>query len=60
MEERLLLDGIALHSAHIPPRHVEGAALVVTYLANSRLTVRDGTAVTAGVAAHPIAIELLV
>ena len=60
MEERLLLDGIALHSAHISPRHVERAPLVVTYFANSRLTFGDGTAVTAGVAAHPVAIEFLV
>jgi hypothetical protein len=60
MEERLLLDGIALHPAHISPRHVERARLVVAYLANSGLTVGDGTAMTAGVAAHPIAIEFLV
>ena len=60
MEERLLLDGIALHSAHISPGHVERAALVVAHFADSGLTIGNGTAVTAGVAAHPVAIEFLV
>jgi hypothetical protein len=60
MEEGLLLDGIALHSADISPRHVERASLVVAYFANSGLTVGNRTAVAAGIAAHPVAIESLV
>ena len=60
MEERFLFDGIALHSAHVAPGHVEHATLVVAHLADARLTIGNGTAVSAGVAAHPVAIELLV
>ncbi len=60
MEERLFLDGIALHSADITPGHIECAALVVPHLADAGLTIGNGAAVTAGVAAHAVAIELLV
>ena len=60
MEERLFLDGIALHSAYVAPGHVQSAALVVADLADSGLAFRNGTAMTAGVAAHPVAIEFLV
>src|SRR6185437_15821194 len=60
VEERFLFDGIALHSAHVAPGDMEHAALVVAHFANAGLTVRNGTAVTTGVAAHPVAIQLLV
>ncbi len=60
MEERLLLDGIALHAAHISPGHVQSAAAVVANLADSGLPFRDGTAMAAGEAAKPIAVELFV
>ena len=60
VEERLLLDGIALHSAHITPGHIEHSSLVVAHFADAGLTIGNGTAVTAGVAAHPVAIQLLV
>ena len=60
MEKRLLLDGVALNAADISPRDIQSSAAIVTHLANSRLTVRDGTAVAAGVTAHAIAVELFV
>ena len=60
VEKRLLFYGITLHAAHVAPGHVEHAALVVAHLADSGLTIRNGTAVAAGIAAHPVAIELVV
>jgi hypothetical protein len=60
VEKRLLLDGIALHSADVSPRDIESSAAIVTNLANSRLTVWNRTAVAASVTTHTIAIELFV
>ena len=60
VKEWLLFDWIALHAAHVSPRHVESAAPVVTHLANSRLTLWNWTAVSTGKTAHSIAIEFLV
>jgi hypothetical protein len=60
VKEGLLLDGIALHSAHVAPGNKERAALVIADLANSRLAVRDRTAVPTGIAANPVPIELFV
>jgi methylmalonyl-CoA mutase cobalamin-binding subunit len=60
VEERFLLDRIALHGADISPGHEEGATLVVTYFADSGLTIRNGTAVTAGEAAYPVAVKFFV
>jgi hypothetical protein len=60
VEERLLLDGIALHAADVSPGYKELATLVVTYLADSGLTFRNGAAVTTGEAADPVAIKLFV
>jgi hypothetical protein len=60
MEERLLLDGIALHAAHISPGNIQLSALIETDLANTQLAFRDRTAVAAGIAAHTLAVELLV
>jgi len=60
MKERLLFNRIALYSAHISPRHIEFAAFVEPYLADARLSLGDRAAVSAGVAAHPVAIDFLV
>jgi thiosulfate reductase cytochrome b subunit len=60
VEKRFFLDGIALHSAHVPPRHVQSSAAIVTNLADPRLTVRNWTAVATSVTTHTIAIELFV
>src|SRR5215472_9766084 len=60
MEEGLLLHRVALHAAHIAPRHVESATPVETDFAHSRLTFRYWAAVPAGVTANPIAVQLLV
>ena len=60
VEERLLLDRITLHAAHVSPRNIQRSAAIVTNLANSRLTVWNRTAVAASVTTHTIAIELFV
>jgi hypothetical protein len=60
MKKRLLLDGIALYATDVSPRHIQCAAAVVTHLTDAGLPVRDGAAVAAGIAAHPIAVEFLV
>ncbi len=60
MEERFLLDGIALHAADVAPGHVKRSALVVTYFADTGLTIRNGTAMATGKTAYPVAIEFLV
>src|SRR5258708_10913390 len=60
VEERLLLDRIALGSGNVSPGNVEGAAAVVTDFADTRLAVGDGAAVAAGEAANPAMVELLV
>ncbi len=58
MEERLLLNRIALHSRNISPWDIESSTVVEANLANTRLSLGNGTAVAAGVAAHSIAIQL--
>jgi hypothetical protein len=60
MEKRLLLNRVALHSPDIAPRHVKLPTLVVADFADSRLTFRNGTTMTAGKAADPIAFDRLV
>jgi hypothetical protein len=60
VEERLLLDRIALHASHVTPGNIQNSALVVTDLANSGLTFRNGTTMAAGMAAHTVALELFV
>src|SRR5256885_17228932 len=57
VEERLLLDRIALHSAHVSPRDVELPALVVADLAHPRLSLSNGTAVPTGVAAQAVVVN---
>jgi hypothetical protein len=59
MEERLLLDRIALYSSDISPRDVELSTTVEAHLADTGLTVWDWATVSAGVATHAIVIELL-
>jgi hypothetical protein len=58
VKERLLLDGIALHSPDVSPRDVELPATIEAHLADARLSVRNRTAVPARVASQAIAIEL--
>jgi hypothetical protein len=60
VKERLLLNGIALHAAHISPGHVESATLVVAHLADTGLAIGNRTAMATGVTTHAIAVELLV
>jgi len=60
VEERLLLDGVALRSGDVSPGNVEFAAAVVTNFANARLTVRNGATMAAGKAADAILVEPLV
>ena len=60
MEKRLLLHWIALHSADISPGHVQLSAVIESHLAHTWLAFRNRTAVSAGKAAHPIAINWLV
>jgi hypothetical protein len=58
VEERLLLDRIALHSADISPGSVERAAPVIPNLADARLSFGNRATVTAGIAPDAIAIKL--
>ena len=60
VEERFLLDGVALHAAHVSPGHVELSAPVEPDFANAELAVRDAAAVPAGEAARKSAVEFLV
>jgi hypothetical protein len=57
MEKWLFLDGIALHSAHIAPGHVELPALVEANFTDPSLSVCDGTTMSTGVAAQAIAFD---
>ena len=57
MEKWFLLDGIALHSAHVAPRNVKLSTLVVTNLANTCLPFCDWATVSACVATQPIAFD---
>jgi hypothetical protein len=60
VEERLLLNGIALSSGNVSPGDVKSAATVVADFADAGLTVGDGAAVAAREAANPAIVELLV
>ena len=60
MEEGLLLDRIALDAADIAPGYIERSSPVVPDFADPRLAVGDGAAMSAGVAAHAVAIEFLI
>ena len=60
MEERFLLDRVALGSGGVSPGNVEGAAAVVADFADAGLAFGDGAAVSAGEAAHAVVLKLLV
>jgi hypothetical protein len=60
MEERLLLNGIALNSANVSPGNVERAAAVVANLADSGLAVGNRTAMSARKTTHTITVKPLV
>src|SRR5258708_10136660 len=59
VEERLLLYRVTLHSSDIAPGNIESSTVVETNLTDARLSLGNGTAVAAGVAAYSIAIQLL-
>src|ERR1700731_3036883 len=58
VEKWLLLDRIALHSRNIAPGNVKCAAEVKTNFADPRLPVGNRAAMSTGIAAHTIAIQL--
>jgi hypothetical protein len=60
VKERLLLDGIALDATDIAPGYIQRAALVVADFANAGLALWNRAAMSAGEAAHAIAVELFV
>src|ERR1700757_2363256 len=59
MKEGLLLYWIALHPAHIPPRHIEVTAAVVAHLAHTRLAIGNRALMATGVAPHAVLIVKL-
>src|SRR5580700_3539096 len=58
MEKRLLLDRVTLHSGDIAPGNIERATMVEANLADARLSLCNRAAVPAGIAAHPVAVQL--
>jgi len=60
MEERLLLDWVALHARDIAPRHPQAAPIVVADLADADCPIRNGTPVSARNAPEPVRIEAFV
>ena len=58
MEERLFLNGIALHSCGVSPGNVERAAAIEADFADSGLTLRNRAAVAAGKAADSLVPEV--
>ena len=60
MEEGLFFDRVALHYTGVAPGNVQGSAAVVANLADTRLALRDGAAVTTGETAYAIPVEFLV
>ena len=60
VKERLLFDRVALHYTGVAPWNVQGPASVVANLADARLALRDGAAVTTGKTANPVAVKFLV
>src|SRR3974377_1661097 len=59
MEERLLLDGIALHARGVSPRHVELAAAIEAHLAHPCLSLGDRAAMATGETSDAIVAEIL-
>src|SRR6266446_5564721 len=60
VEEWLLLDRVALHYTGVSPGNVQSPASVVANLADARLALWDGAAVTTGKTAYPVAVKPLV
>ena len=60
VEERLLLNRVTLYPAHVAPRGVERSAAVEADFADPCLPVGYGAAMSAGIAAHPVAVQLFV
>lgn len=60
VEERLLLNGIALHASGVSPGDVERTAAIEADFADSGLTFGNGTTMSAGKTADSIVVELLV
>src|SRR5258708_11787449 len=60
LEERFFFDRVALHYTGVAPGNVQGPASVVANLADARLALRDGAAVTTGKTADPVAVKFLV
>jgi len=60
VEERFFFDRVALHYTGVAPGNVQGTASVVANLADARLALRDGAAVTTGKTAYPVAVKFLV
>jgi hypothetical protein len=60
MEERLLLDGIALHSSGVSPRDVEGAAAIEADFAHAGLALGNRAAVAARKTADAVVIKFFV
>ena len=58
VEEWFLLDGIALGSGNVSPGNVELASAIEADFANAGLSFGNGAAVTAGITAEVIAIQL--
>ena len=59
VEERLLLDRIALHAADVAIRHVQHAAAIEAHLADAGGAVGNGTRVAARMTAQPAAVDRL-
>jgi hypothetical protein len=60
VKKRFLLDRIALRAGSIAPRDKQRSAAVVADFADAGLALGDGTAMSAGEAANPVVLELLV
>ena len=58
--ERLLLDGVALHSGGVAPGNLKLAPFVEANLANAQLPVRNAAAMAAGETPHKSPVDLLV
>src|SRR5665213_4339588 len=60
VEERLLLNWVTLYPADIAPGGVERSAAVEADFTNPGLPVGDGAAMSAGIAANPVAVQFIV
>src|SRR5450631_1962340 len=58
MKKRFLLDRVTLHSGNISPGNVERATVVEANLTDTGLSLGNGAAMAAGIAAHTIAFQL--